>query len=152
HATGAGSCILFEMPQGAREVRVLTNTGSPLTNYNATKYMLKATPIEEVIRQGAHLFEKDVSHNLKFQHLKIFDFACCIGVPVRSFGQPEYGLFLFHRRKHHFTHEHLSQASVAAALIGALLARKEAEQIMRRVQPFVFAGQIGSTLMHELNG
>lgn len=150
--TGASAGVVFQMVFSTREVRVLVHAGTPLTRYGTYKYRLQATPIREVIELGKDVFETDIVRNpRKFQYLNLLDYTSCIGVPVKTLGRTEYGLFLFHPQKGHFTHAHLSQAHVCAKLIGAIFARDEAERIVQRVQPFVFAGQIGSTLTHELN-
>jgi signal transduction histidine kinase len=70
---------------------------------------------------------------------------------VTTLGRIEYGLFLFHQQKEHFTAMHLLQARASAKLIGSIIAREEAEALVQRVQPVVFAGQIGSALIHEMN-
>jgi signal transduction histidine kinase/predicted RNA-binding protein with RPS1 domain/DNA-binding response OmpR family regulator len=152
HATGAQACVLFHMEPLTSQVRVFAHAGAPLVAYGESKYALQASPIDEVIRLGRQIFEPDTSSNpQKFQHLKILDFSSCLGVPVKGFGQREYGLFLFHGDKDHFSDEHLKQAKSAAKLIAALITRKEAERVIQQVQPFVFAGQIGLHLVHELN-
>jgi signal transduction histidine kinase/predicted RNA-binding protein with RPS1 domain/DNA-binding NarL/FixJ family response regulator len=150
--TKAESCVLFHMNLSTRQVSVFAHVGAQLTNYDGSKYTLQATPIEQVIHEGQTLYEPDTTRNpQKFQHLDIVNFASCIGLPVKGFGQREYGLFLFHPRKGHFTTECLRKAEIAAELIAALMARKEAGRVIQQMQPFVFAGQLGSHLVHELN-
>ncbi len=152
HSTEASACVLFRMDPATREVQVFVNTGTPLIGYDSSKYTLQATPIDEVIRLGRQVLETDTSLNPhRFQYLDLFDYGSCVGVPVKSFGTTEYGLFLFHPKKGHFKSGHLKQANVTAKVTGAILARDEAERIIQRVQPFVFSGQIGSTTVHELN-
>lgn len=150
-ATGATACVIFHMEPATREVHVFAHSGVPLNQEELTKHTLQATPIDEVIRHNRHVYEPDTSRNpLKFRHLKLLDFASCIGVPVESAGQTEYSLFLFHSQRGHFTRAHLRQATVMASLLGAIMLQKEAERIIRRTQPLIFIGQLGSTLMHEL--
>jgi signal transduction histidine kinase/predicted RNA-binding protein with RPS1 domain/DNA-binding NarL/FixJ family response regulator len=152
HATGAQTGVLFHMAPLTRQVRVFAHAGAPLVAYGESKYALQASPVNEVIRLGKQIFEPDTTSNpQKFRHLKILDFSSCLGVPVKGFGRREYGLFLFHGDKDHFSDEHLKQAKSAARLIAALITRKEAERVIQQVQPFVFAGQIGLHLVHELN-
>lgn len=150
--TKAESCVLFHMNLSTRQVSVFAHIGARLSNYDGAKYTLQATPIEQVIHEGQTLHEPDTTRNpQKFQHLDIVNFASCIGLPVKGFGQREYGLFLFHSRKGHFTTESLRKAETAAELMAALMARKEAERVIQQMQPFVFAGQLGAHLVHELN-
>ncbi|MCA1634093.1 MAG: S1 RNA-binding domain-containing protein [Acidobacteria bacterium] len=150
--TEATACVLFQMTLSTRVVRVLANTGTPLTGYEAKKYTLQSTPIYEVIRQGMEVFEEDTSRNpWKFKYLNLVNYASCIGVPVKTFGQTRYGVFLFHNEKGHFTREHLTQARVATMLIRAVIDREEIVRVIQRAQPLIFAGQIGSMLIHELN-
>lgn len=152
HNTEATACVLFQMSQATRQVRVFAHRGAALIGYEAHKYNLQASPVDEVIRLGKEVHEADTSRNpQRFQHLNLLNFSSCIGVPVRTFGQTEYGLFVFHPQKRHFTSAHLRHTNVTAKSIGAIMAREEAERIIQKVQPFVFAGQIGSTLVHELN-
>jgi signal transduction histidine kinase/predicted RNA-binding protein with RPS1 domain/CheY-like chemotaxis protein len=151
-ATSATACVLFHMEPATREVQVFAHRGAPLNQEELTKHTLQASPVDEVIRYNQQVYEPDTSrHPFKFRHLKLLDFSSCIGVPVESVGQTEYGLFLFHPQHDHFTPIHLQQATVTASLIGAIMLHKEAERIIRRMQPLVFIGQLGSTLMHELN-
>ncbi len=150
--TGACACILFQKDRATREVRVLARSGATLKHYDFSKYTLYAGPVDNVIRSGTVLVESDVSSSPeKFQYLDLLDFASCVGVPVKTLGNVDYALFLFHPAKAYFSDAHVKQATVTAKLIGAILAREEAEKIMEQVQPFVFAGQIGSSTMHELN-
>jgi len=151
-ATGATACVLFHMEPATREVQVFAHRGAPLNQEELTKHTLQASPVDEVIRYNQQVYEPDTSRNpFKFRHLKLLDFASCIGVPVESVGQTEYGLFIFHSQREHFTLAHLQQATVTAGLLGAIMLHKEAERIIRRMQPLIFIGQLGSTLMHELN-
>lgn len=151
-ATQADSCILFHMTPATRQVSVLSHIGAELSDYDTAKYTLQATPIEQAIHEGQIVYEADTTHNpQKFQHLDLVNFASCIGVPIKGFGQREHGLFLFHPQAGYFTPEHLKQAKTAAQFIAALITRKEAERVIQQVQPLVFAGQLGAHLVHELN-
>ncbi len=156
-ATGADACVLFHrsaLRQQAlsQQVRVFAHAGAPLVGYDDSKYELQASPVSQVIESGIHIYEPDTTRNHQwFQHLKILSFTSCLGVPVQGFGPREYALFLFHRHKGHFTPDHLERAQVAGQLIASLIARKEAERVIQQVQPYVFAGQVGSHLVHELN-
>lgn len=150
--TWASTVVIFRLPEAGHEVTVLSYVGLPLTGYDANKYTLEATPVSEVIREGKEIFETAVAHNpQKFQYLNLLNFTSCIGVPASTLGRTEYGLFLFHQQEAHFTELHLLQARASAKLIGSIIAREEAEALVQRVQPIVFAGQIGSALIHEMN-
>jgi signal transduction histidine kinase len=150
--TQATACILFHMSLEGRVVRVMANTGTPLNAYDTKKYTLQASPIQEVIRQGIEVFEEDTSRNPeKFKYLNLIDYASCIGLPVETIRRTRYSLFLFHSEKGHFTREHLRQAKMTSYFIGSIVDRGEVENVVRKVQPLVFAGQIGATLIHEIN-
>jgi signal transduction histidine kinase/predicted RNA-binding protein with RPS1 domain/CheY-like chemotaxis protein len=150
--TGANVCVLFQMDTTTREVRVCTHVGTRLIGYETLKYKLQASPVAEVIQHREQLFENDVSRNRqKYRHLRILNFASCIGVPIGSFGHASYGLFLFHEQKEHFTKQHLSQALTSARIMNADLTNDQAERLIRNVQPFAFIGHMGSILVHELN-
>lgn len=150
--TQSTACILFQMTLDSRVVRVFANTGTPLTAYETSKYTLQSTPIHDVIRQGLELLEADITHNPeRFRYLNLINYKSCIGVPVHAFVQKRYGLFLFHNDIGHFTHEHLTRAKVATEVLGAIIDRGEIETIVRKAHPLIFAGQIGSMLIHELN-
>jgi signal transduction histidine kinase/predicted RNA-binding protein with RPS1 domain/DNA-binding NarL/FixJ family response regulator len=150
--TKAESCVLFHMNLSTRQVSVFAHLGARLSNYDGAKYTLQATPIEQVIHEGQTVYEPDTTRNpQKFQYLDIVNFASCIGLPVKGLGQREYGLFLFHSRKGYFTTECLRKAETAAEVMAALMARKEAARVIQQMQPSVFAGQLGSHLVHELN-
>ncbi|MBV8770704.1 MAG: S1 RNA-binding domain-containing protein, partial [Deltaproteobacteria bacterium] len=151
-ATDSQAVALFHMASHTRQVNLVAHAGAPLPGYEQSRYMLQLTPIDEVIRLGQVISEPDISRNpQRFQYLNLLPFAACLGLPVSGFGPREYGLFLFDPRRAHFTREHEQECRLAAKLIGAIIARKEAERIIRQAQPFVFAGQLGSSLAHELN-
>jgi signal transduction histidine kinase/predicted RNA-binding protein with RPS1 domain/DNA-binding response OmpR family regulator len=150
--TGAIACVLFHMEPATREVQVFAHSGVPLNQEELTKHTLQASPIDEVIRHNQQVYELDTSTNpFRFRYLKLLDFSSCIGIPVESAGQTEYGLFLFHAQRNHFTAAHLHQAIVTASMLGVIMLQKETERIIQRMQPFIFIGQVGSTLVHELN-
>lgn len=150
--TGASACILFQMSHVNGQVQAFAHRGATLIGYEVHKYNLQASPVGEVIRLGKEICEPDTSHNpQRFQYLNLVNSSSFVGVPVKTFGPTEYGLFVFHPQKRHFTSEHVKQTNLAAKAIGVLLARVEAERVMEKVQPYVFAGQISTTLAHELN-
>jgi len=150
--TQATACTLFHMDLATREVRAVVHAGAPLKAYDNGKYKLQATPIHEVIKQGLEVFEEDISHNPeRFKYLNLIEYVSCIGVPVEMVSPTSYALFLFHPEKSHFTRDHLTLAKISASHIGSIIDRDEIEHVVRRVQPLVFAGQVGFTLVHELN-
>jgi|GEM_PF-606085 len=151
--TGAMACVLFHMLLATREVRIYAHTGVSLGQYEAAKYTLHATPIDTVIREGRQLYEPDISHNpFRFHHLRqLLDFRSCIGVPVKTFGQTQYGLFLFHPKNGHFTIGHLQQAVITAGRLGTAIAWQEVGRAIQRVQPLILIGQLGAVLAHEIN-
>jgi signal transduction histidine kinase/DNA-binding response OmpR family regulator/predicted RNA-binding protein with RPS1 domain len=150
--TQATACTLFHMDLATREVRAVVHSGAPLTAYDNSRYQLQATPIQEVIKQRMEVFEEDVSHNPeRFKYLNLIEYASCIGMPVEMVSPTTYCLFLFHPEKSHFTRDHLALVRISANHIGSIIDRDEIEHMVRRVQPLVFAGQVGFTLVHELN-
>lgn len=152
HLTGATACVLFRMDPVSRFTQVITNVGAPLNPTELAKHTLQASPIDEVIRQKQSVVEPDVArHPLRFRHLRLLDFSACLGVPVESAKRTEFGLFLFHSHKEHFTPQHLEQAHAAANLLGAQIMQAQAAHIIQQMQPHIFIGQLGSTLVHELN-
>lgn len=152
HATRATACILFKMDFEARVVRVLANTGASLAAYDASRHMLQASPVHEVVEQQIELFEEDISHNPdKFKYLNLIDYSSCIGLPVPTLTQTKHGIFLFHPDRSHFRLDDLREARITCRSVASILDREEAKQIVLKVQPFAFTGQVGSTLIHELN-
>jgi signal transduction histidine kinase/predicted RNA-binding protein with RPS1 domain/DNA-binding response OmpR family regulator len=153
NATGATACLLFHMLPATSEVQVYAHTGVPLGQYETTKYTLQATPIDNVIRRGEQLYEPYVSRNpLRFRYLKqLLDFSSCIGVPVKTFGQSQYGLFLFHTVNGHFTSGHFRQATIVAERLGQSIAWQEVKHAIQHVQPLILIGQLGAVLVHEIN-
>jgi len=153
NTTGAKACVLFHMVPATSEVQVYAHTGAPLGQYEDTKYTLQATPIDNVIRKGEQLYEPYVSRNpLRFRYLtQLLDFSSCIGVPVKTLGQPQYALFLFHATNGHFIPVHLKQATTMAGRLGAFIAWQEVECAIQRIQPLVLIGQLGVVLAHEIN-
>jgi len=150
--TGAAACVLFRMEPTTSAVDISAHSGAPLNQEALGKHNLQATPIDEVTRHNVRVYDPDTTRNpLKYRHLKLFDFSSCIGVPVESAGKTEYGLFLFHSQRDYFTPSHLEQATIAAKLLGAIIVQVQAERIIQRMQPYIFIGQLGSSLMHELN-
>ena len=150
--TQASACTLFHMDRASGEVRAVVHAGAPFTAYDNGKYQLQATPIQEIIKQRMEVFEEDISHNPeRFQYLNLIEYTSCIGLPVEMVSPTSYCLFLFHRNKNHFTRDHLTLARISASHIGSIIDRDEIEHMVRKVQPLVFAGQVGFILVHELN-
>lgn len=150
--THATACTLFHMDLTTGEVRVVVNIGAPLTAYESGRYQLRATPIQDVIKQRLEVFEEDISHNPeRFKYLNLFEYASCIGVPVDTVSPTSYCLFLFHPEVNHFSRDHVQLTRVSASHIGSIIDRDEIERVVRRVQPLVFTGQVGFILVHELN-
>jgi signal transduction histidine kinase/predicted RNA-binding protein with RPS1 domain/DNA-binding NarL/FixJ family response regulator len=150
--TQASACTLFHMDRPTGEVRAVVHAGAPFTAYDKGKYQLQATPIQEVIKQRMEVFEEDISHNPeRFKYLNLIEYTSCIGLPVEMVSPTSYCLFLFHREKNHFTRDHLTLARISASHIGSIIDRDEIEHMVRKVQPLVFAGQVGFILVHELN-
>jgi signal transduction histidine kinase/CheY-like chemotaxis protein/predicted RNA-binding protein with RPS1 domain len=150
--TQASACTLFHMDRATTEVRAVVHAGAPFTAYDNGKYQLQATPIQAVIKQRMEVFEEDTAHNPeRFKYLNLIEYSSCIGLPVEMVSPTSYCLFLFHREKNHFTREHLMLARTSASHIGSIIDRDQIEHMVRKVQPLVFAGQVGFILVHELN-
>jgi signal transduction histidine kinase/predicted RNA-binding protein with RPS1 domain len=150
--TRSTAAILFHMELAAREVRVVAHAGAPLNAYDTGKYRLQASPVQDVIKQRLEVIEDDISHNPeRFKYLNLTSYVSCLGVPVDTASPTSYALFLFHPEAGHFNRDDLALVKVSASHIGSIIDRDEIEQMVRRVQPLVFAGQTGFMLVHELN-
>ncbi len=150
--TGAAASVLFRMEPISRAVSVFAHVGAPLNPDELTKHTLQATPVGDVVRHNLELFEPDTTRNpSRFRHLQLLEFSSCIGVPVPTAGQTEYAVFLFHPQRDYFKPEHLAEAVVTAGLLGGALVRAQAEEIVQKIQPLLFIGQLGSAHIHELN-
>ena len=150
--THATACTVFHMDPATGEARVAFHLGTPLTAYENGKYQLRASPIKDVIKQRLEVFEENISHKPeRFKYLNLFEYLSCIGVLVDMVSPTSYCLFLFHPEASHFTREHVRLAKVSASHLGSIIDRNEIECMVRRIQPLVFAGQVGFTLVHELN-
>ncbi|HEX6044978.1 MAG TPA: response regulator [Pyrinomonadaceae bacterium] len=150
--TQASACTVFHMDLATGEARVAFHKGTPLTAYENGKYQLSASPIQDVIKEGLEVFEENICHKPeRFKYLNLFTYLSCIGVAVDMLSPSSYCLFLFHPEASHFTRDHVQLARVSASHIGSIIDRDEIERMVRRVQPLVFAGQVGFTLVHELN-
>lgn len=151
-ATGANSCMLFKMEPATRNVAVFAYCGQTPNVQELSEQMLRSSPVDQVIRQNQTVFDSDITANpLKYRHLQLLEFSSCIGLPVRSEGQNEFGLFLFHPQRNGLVDTHLERAQSTAELLGPMILQAKAERILQNIQPYLFIGQLGSSLMHELN-
>lgn len=125
-------------------------------NFEAIKYQLAFSPVREVLDDDMILFEEQArSKHGRFKYLRpLFpddEFEACIGIPIKTSSQTAYGLFLFDRDARHFSRRLFRRALATASVIGASIERAEVMHQLRQAQQFVLAGQLSSSLLHEVN-
>ena len=148
--TGARSLALFSLNPVKQEISLEAGKRVPALS-EEHRHTLVYSPVNDVIRRGGVIYEKDVPRPRFRYLLKWLPFRSCIGVPVPVLGKAmPYALFLFHPTPHRFSSTHLLRARTASSLIGAALAFEEAEVHLRRVQQLILKGQLGAGLLHEV--
>lgn len=148
--TGARSLALFSLNPVKQEISLEAGKRVPALS-EEHRHTLVYSPVNDIIRRGEVIYEKDVPRPRFRYLLKWLPFRSCIGVPVPVLGKAmPYALFLFHPAPRRFSSTHLLRARTASSLIGAALAFEEARAHLRQAQQLILKGQLGAGLLHEV--
>ena len=152
-ATKASAGAIFKMDSVGQIVTLEAHSGDVLA-FEQGKHRLGASPVKDVILDHQVIWEKDARGRgaARFRYLlPLLNFNSCLGVPIKAYEHVQFGLFLFHQRKHHFTSHHLQRALAASMVIGVAIERHQMEEMMQSFQQLFLVGQLSGGLAHEVN-
>ncbi len=153
--TGATCVLLLEMEPGTEDARIEGRAGKGLISRNYDWNQARFSPIRDVIRGRESILELDAKSEKaqkRFRNLyPLYHFASFIGLPVQVPKRPtRYGLFLFHTLPQQFTEAHMAEAHLTARSLALAAERQSLLQTMQTFQQYALAGQLGSSLNHEI--
>ena len=153
-ATKVDLVVLFELDTAQRTVRVVEQYGRSLLK-STTLPGLIHSPVRDAaedsqIVRAADIYEADTP---RFKHLTAqVRFTSCLGVPVAVTLPNRYALFLFSDRVDVAVNDSAQAFAHAAAIAAsAWLERDAFERQAAELQRLVLLGQLGRTLVHEIN-
>ena len=153
-ATRVSLVVLFELDPAKRVIRIVEQHGRPVFETAALSALIHS-PVRDVAEDGIVVRAADAEEAAapRFRHLaKSMRFASCLGVPVSVTLPHRYALFLFSDQPDlavNNTVETFASASAIAA--AAWLERDAFAQQAAELQRLVLLGQLGRTLVHEIN-
>jgi signal transduction histidine kinase/predicted RNA-binding protein with RPS1 domain/ActR/RegA family two-component response regulator len=153
-ATEADAAFVFRMDSISRTVSVLASYGY-LPQHEDGVHDLKFSPVRDVAMDKESVFENNVGEGAQARFaylLKFVLFESCIALPLSaSAGDACYALFLLHSSPGSFTELHRQQAALFAWAIEVDIERSRLELIIRQQQRLILIGQLGLSLVHEVN-
>jgi signal transduction histidine kinase/predicted RNA-binding protein with RPS1 domain len=157
--TQADASVVFRLDLGSRDVSVLAESSS-WHEYEEHEYKdalkdLQYSPVKDVAWGGETILENDVMGNAEARFTYLLRFAyfeSCIGVPL-SVGEEDarYALFLFHSESDHFTDGDLQDTLLLAKAVELAFKGDRLESLIHEQQRLVLTGQLGLSLVHEIN-
>lgn len=151
--TGADQGIVFQLAPSAKMVSIVAECGRETIDHSHLPDIIYS-PIRDVIRDGMHIWENNVSARAKsrFRHLRTaLEFESCIGIRLQAGGRRDHALFLFAAKPDWFPPARLRVAQTAAVLVDAVLERKSLEEIVFSLGRLFASGQWAAQLGHEVN-
>lgn len=144
--------LIFWMDPSSHTISVLTQAGDDTLKIDAL-YGLCDSPVEDVIREGAPIFENYVTEKAQAKFSKLLDllrFESCIGVPIRVHEEIHHAAFFFHRDPMAFSKYRLRDARAGALLFEALLAEEAINRRLRLFHPMLLSGELAAGFGHEV--
>jgi signal transduction histidine kinase/predicted RNA-binding protein with RPS1 domain len=149
----ATAAVLFAVDQFSLKTSIYAS--SNFSAEKATKSALDALRFsvvrnvavarEEVLTGGASLDGRFASL------LLLLEFESCIGVSLPNVTPDAlYALFVFDQRGDHFNVQHTMLAASMACLLASRIQTEAAISLLQKVQQLILAGQVTSSLLHEL--
>lgn len=151
-STGADAVILFAKDPVSQMISIASQVG-PVSLRNEALYSLKESPVHDVIRDGDYILETQVSVHAASRFRKLLDlltFESCIGIPVKTGGNVQHALFLFHRQVNMFHRYHVRDAAATATLCAALLERANLDRRIGALNTMLLSGQLAASFGHEV--
>jgi signal transduction histidine kinase/predicted RNA-binding protein with RPS1 domain/DNA-binding NarL/FixJ family response regulator len=153
-ATRAEVGVVFYLDPTSQAVSIRAHAGTSVLLADAI-YSLDDSPVKDVIRERALVFENRISSQEQLQRrfrklLKLLSFDSCIGVPIEARSDTSHALFLFHRHQDSFHQYHLRDALATATLFAAVIERQIFDQQILSLGKFLLSGQLAAGFGHEV--
>lgn len=146
--------VLFELDPAKRVISIVEQHGRPIIQ-TATLPVLIHSPVRDVAEDGVFVRATDATEAAqpRFRHLTSqINFASCLGVPVSVSLPNRYALFLFSDQPYLAVNSSVEAFASAAAIAAAAWLEHDAfAQQAAELQRLVLLGQLGRTLVHEIN-
>jgi signal transduction histidine kinase/CheY-like chemotaxis protein/predicted RNA-binding protein with RPS1 domain len=149
---GAQMSLLFEKDLNSHSISILARSGHLHVN-NSASYMLKDSPVNDVIRRGTSVYENRIEAKgaARFDKLlKLVSFNSCIGMPIQLQDEIHHAFFLFHTEAEAFHRQHLQSAMAGALLLAAILKNESLDQRLQILNPVLLSGELMAGLGHEV--
>jgi signal transduction histidine kinase/predicted RNA-binding protein with RPS1 domain/DNA-binding NarL/FixJ family response regulator len=143
--------IVFHLDLAAWKVSVLTQVGT-LPLYDKARHALVESPVKDVIVEDKIIWNNQCSNQFgQFRKLLAFvPFESCIGVPIRTGGQIEHALFLFHRNPDVFSHYRVRDTLAMATLFSVTLENQRMMAQARSLSNILLSGHLARAFGHEV--
>ena len=110
------------------------------------------SPLADILNERQEVRERVATDSVRFARLlRLLPFEGFLGLPLPDLGKEPYGLVLLKTRGG-FRPHHLQEARSAAYLLAGLLQERRLLRMLHPWQAQCLAGQLGSSLMHEVTG
>jgi signal transduction histidine kinase/predicted RNA-binding protein with RPS1 domain len=151
--TSAEMGLIFRLDPISRAITITTQIGKLNVNIEAL-HSLRASPIREVIEEGEHILEYQMSGQTGERFRKLLDllpFESCIGVPIEAGGETQRAVFLFQRQPKAFNRYHLRDALAMSVLFSVIIERQVMEERFRLLNKQLLSGELASGFGHEVS-
>lgn len=153
-ATRVDLVVLFELDPAHRTIRVIEQCGRTVLPSAALPVLIHS-PVRDVAEDGliVRAADADEAGGPRFRHLAAHvRFASCLGLPISVTLPNRYALFLLSDQPNLAVNTSVETfASASAIAAAAWLERDAFEQQAAELQRLVLLGQLGRTLVHEIN-
>jgi signal transduction histidine kinase/predicted RNA-binding protein with RPS1 domain/ActR/RegA family two-component response regulator len=152
YVTRAEEGLVFHLDPDSQQVSIVAQAGELPLN-QGIMYILRESPVKDVIREHGEVFETYVSFRTRRRFeklLALLSFESCVGVPISAGGEVHHALFLFHRKPDAFSIYRLRDARAMAMLFGVALESQALERCIRSASPIFLSGQLAAGLGHEV--
>ena len=144
--------LIFQLDAASRAISILAQWGESPLHLDAL-YGLRASPVEDVIREDGYVIENHVSEQAKAKFAKLLEllpFESCIGVSIQVHGEIQHAAFFFHREPNVFSRYRLRDAQAAALLLAAILAQETLEKQIQSLNPMLLSGELARGFGHDI--
>lgn len=149
--TSADLVVIFKLHLKTFESHVFEFFGEMKQLTEKEHYLLRYSPVKDVIYNDAEIFDFDASGR-KYLHLKpICKFQSIFGKKIDITSEWGYGLFIFGKTPNHFSHGSLEYFKNSIPILGTFIERHLVEEVYKSKHSLIIAGQLSSMLIHELN-
>ena len=149
--TSADLAVIFKLHLKTFESHVFEYVGNMKQLTDKENYLLRYSPVKDVIYNDVEIFDFDVSGR-KYLHLQpIGKYQSIFGKKVDIMSEWGYGLFIFGKLPNQFSHASIEYFKNSLLILGTFIERQLLEEMYKSKHSLIIAGQLSSMLIHELN-